>query len=444
MSDSKIHVPRTGRKSRWAGRAPAGAGPADFAFIEGDGTGRTSRARRWSRGTRPWKRPTAEAQSGLDGNLRGRKGERRLRPDTWLPAETLTACRDYLVSIKGPLTTPVGGGIRSLNVALRQELDLYVCLRRCAGSRACQPREASGKDRHGHLRENAEDIYAGIEWAAYTAQAQKVIDFLQKEMGVKKIRFPASSGIGIKPVSEEGTRRLVRAAIRYALANGRKSVTLVHKGNIMKFTEGAFRDWGYATAREEFGAKPLDGGPWHELTDPATGRKIVVKDCIADAFLQQILTRPADYDVIATLNLKGLRLRRLGGVRGRHRHRAGRQRQLRQRLRGLRGHARHRAEVREPRQGQSGLADPVRRNDVPLSRLDRGGGPADPRRGEEHREQDGDLRFRAADGRRDRSEVFRVRRGHREKHGMREQPAAVQRKRRKRRKRNANAGQDEG
>ena len=210
------------------------------------------------------------------------------------------------MSIKGPLTTPVGGGIRSLNVALRQELDLYVCLRPVRWFEGVpSPVKSPEKTNMVIFRENSEDIYAGIEWAAGTPEVAKVIAFLQQDMGVTKIRFPGSSGIGIKPVSEEGTRRLVRAAIRYALENGRHSVTLVHKGNIMKFTEGAFRDWGYAVAREEFGAQPLDGGPWHVLSDPKSGRKIVVKDVIADAFLQQILTRPAEYDVIATLNLNG-------------------------------------------------------------------------------------------------------------------------------------------
>ncbi|MBR6022960.1 MAG: NADP-dependent isocitrate dehydrogenase [Kiritimatiellae bacterium] len=231
----------------------------------------------------------------------GEKANAVYGPNTWLPPETLQACRDYLVSIKGPLTTPVGGGIRSLNVALRQELDLYVCLRPVrwfpgVPSPVLHPELTDMVI----FRENAEDIYAGIEWPARSPEAQKVVAFLQNEMGVKKIRFPESSGIGIKPVSEDGTRRLVRAAIRYALDNGRKSVTLVHKGNIMKFTEGAFRDWGYAVARDEFGAVPVDGGPWHRLPGG-----LLVKDCIADAFLQQILTRPAEYDVIATLNLNG-------------------------------------------------------------------------------------------------------------------------------------------
>jgi len=223
----------------------------------------------------------------------------------WLPEETLAACREFLVSIKGPLTTPVGGGIRSLNVALRQELDLYVCLRPVRWFTGV-PSPVKHPERTDMVifRENSEDIYAGIEWAAGTPEVRKVVDFLRREMGVKKIRFPETSGIGVKPVSRDGTRRLVKAAIEYALANGRRSVTLVHKGNIMKFTEGAFRDWGYEIAREQFGARPLDGGPWQVLRAP-DGRDIVIKDCIADAFLQQLLTRPADYDVIATLNLNG-------------------------------------------------------------------------------------------------------------------------------------------
>ena len=226
--------------------------------------------------------------------------------DVWLPDETLAILKDYVVSIKGPLTTPVGGGIRSLNVAMRQQLDLYVCLRPVryfAG--VPSPVRAPEKIDMVIFRENSEDIYAGIEWAAESEGAKKVVDFLVKEMGVKKIRFPATSGIGIKPVSREGTERLVRKAIQYAVDNNRKSVTLVHKGNIMKFTEGGFRDWGYALAQREFGAKLLDGGPWCRFKNPKTGTDIIVKDAIADAFLQQILLRPDEYSVIATLNLNG-------------------------------------------------------------------------------------------------------------------------------------------
>jgi isocitrate dehydrogenase len=226
--------------------------------------------------------------------------------DTWLPTETFTALKEFVVSIKGPLTTPVGGGIRSLNVALRQELDLYVCLRPVRYFKGTpSPVKEPWLTNMVIFRENSEDIYAGIEWAADTAEAKKVIQFLQTEMGVKKIRFPEHCGIGVKPVSKEGTTRLVRAAIQYAIDNNRDSVTLVHKGNIMKFTEGAFRDWGYEVATTEFDAMPLDGGPWKTVKNPKTGGKIVIKDVIADAFLQQILLRPADYSVIATLNLNG-------------------------------------------------------------------------------------------------------------------------------------------
>ena len=231
----------------------------------------------------------------------GEKSTRVYGENVWLPDETLEASREYVVSIKGPLTTPVGGGIRSINVALRQELDLYVCLRPVryfAG--VPSPLKNPEKTDMIIFRENSEDIYAGIEWQAETDGARKVIAFLTGEMGVRKIRFPATSGIGIKPVSREGTERLVRKAIQYAIANGRRSVTLVHKGNIMKFTEGAFRDWGYDLARREFGAELLDGGPWMKLPGG-----IVIKDVIADAFLQQILLRPDEYDVIATLNLNG-------------------------------------------------------------------------------------------------------------------------------------------
>jgi isocitrate dehydrogenase len=236
----------------------------------------------------------------------GEKANKIYGENTWLPAETLDAIRDYSVAIKGPLTTPVGGGIRSLNVSLRQELDLYVCQRPVRYFEGTpSPLREPEKTDMVIFRENSEDIYAGIEWEAGSVEVGKVIDFLQGEMGVKKIRFPASSAIGIKPVSEEGSKRLVRKAIQYAIDQDRGSVTLVHKGNIMKFTEGAFKSWGYELAREEFGATELDGGPWCRLKSPRTGREIVVKDVIADAFLQQILLRPEDYSVIATLNLNG-------------------------------------------------------------------------------------------------------------------------------------------
>ena len=236
----------------------------------------------------------------------GEKANHVYNEEVWLPDETLEAVKEFLVSIKGPLTTPVGGGIRSLNVTLRQQLDLFVCQRpvRYFTGTPSPLREPEHTDMV-IFRENSEDIYAGIEWAAKTPEVEKVIRFLQEEMGVTKIRFPDTSGIGVKPVSEEGTKRLVRKAIQYAIDNGRDSVTLVHKGNIMKFTEGAFKAWGYELAQQEFGAQELDGGPWCQFANPKTGGRIVVKDVIADAFLQQILTRPKEYSVIATLNLNG-------------------------------------------------------------------------------------------------------------------------------------------
>jgi len=236
----------------------------------------------------------------------GEKATQVYDQDTWLPKETLEAVRDYVVSIKGPLTTPVGGGIRSLNVALRQELDLYVCQRPVRWFTGVpSPVKKPADVDMVIFRENSEDIYAGVEWKAGSPEAEKVIKFLTEEMGVKKIRFTENCGIGIKPVSLEGTKRLVRKALQYAVDNDRSSVTLVHKGNIMKFTEGAFKEWGYEVARDEFGAELLDGGPWMQFKNPTTGTNIVVKDAIADAMLQQILLRPAEYDVIATLNLNG-------------------------------------------------------------------------------------------------------------------------------------------
>jgi isocitrate dehydrogenase len=236
----------------------------------------------------------------------GEKSCRLYGENVWLPEETLQAAKEFVVSIKGPLTTPVGGGIRSINVALRQELDLYVCLRPVRWFKGVpSPLKEPEKVDMVIFRENSEDIYAGIEWPAHSPEAKKVIDFLMKEMKVKKIRFPESSAIGIKPVSIEGSERLTRKAYQYAIENKRKSVTLVHKGNIQKFTEGGFRDWGYRLAEREFGAKPLDGGPWMSFKNPKGGPDIVVKDVITDAMLQQILLRPAEYDVLATTNLNG-------------------------------------------------------------------------------------------------------------------------------------------
>jgi len=300
--DSHIQVPAQGTKI--VPGAPTPDEPV-IPFIEGDGIGVD---------ITPVMRAVVDAavEKAYGGSRRihwmeiyaGEKATRIYGTDVWLPDETLVAAREYSVSIKGPMTTPIGGGVRSLNVALRQELDLFVCLRpvRYFAGVPSPLRDPSQTDMV-IFRENTEDIYAGIEWEAETDAARKVIGFLQGEMGVRKIRFPDTSSIGIKPVSREGTERLVRKAIRYAIDRGRSSVTFVHKGNIMKFTEGSFRDWGYAVARREFGAEPIDGGPWLALEHD--GRTITIKDVIADAFLQQILLRPAEYDVIATMNLNG-------------------------------------------------------------------------------------------------------------------------------------------
>jgi isocitrate dehydrogenase len=274
-------------------------------YIEGDGTGPDI----WRAAVGVVDAAVAKAYKG-DRKIEWKEvlaGEKAFnQTGEWLPQATLDACRDALVSIKGPLTTPVGGGIRSINVAMRQELDLYVCLRPVRWFKGV-PSPVKRPDLTDMVifRENTEDIYAGIEWMNGTVEVEKVKEFLLNEMGVKKIRFPKTASIGIKPVSLEGTERLVKAAIDYAIDNDRKSVTLVHKGNIQKFTEGAFRDWGYALAKREYGAELIDNGPWCKFKNPKTGNEIIIKDCICDAFLQQILTRPAEYDVIATLNLNG-------------------------------------------------------------------------------------------------------------------------------------------
>jgi isocitrate dehydrogenase len=269
-------------------------------FIEGDGTGRDI----WRASVRVFDAAVDKAYQG-ERKIQWKEvlaGEKAFKQTgNWLPDETVEAFKQYKVGIKGPLTTPVGGGIRSLNVALRQMLDLYVCLRPVRYFNGVpSPVKHPEKVDMVIFRENTEDIYAGVEWAAETPEAKKVVEFLQTQMGVKKIRFPETSGIGIKPISREGSERLIRAAIEYALHHGRKSVTLVHKGNIMKFTEGAFRDWGYALAKREFGGVELDGGPWVKLPNG-----VVIKDAIADITLQQVLTRPEDFDVIATPNLNG-------------------------------------------------------------------------------------------------------------------------------------------
>lgn len=308
MTYDKIQIPAQGEKITMEddGKLRVPDNPI-LPFIGGDGTGRDI--------TRAcmivWNAAVGKAYGGERKVewmevYAGEKSVDLYGDNVWLPDETLDVIREYSVAIKGPLTTPVGGGIRSLNVALRQLLDLYVCLRPVRWFEGVpSPVKRPELTDMVIFRENSEDIYAGVEWEAGTPDVKKVIDFLQKEMGVDKIRFPRTSGIGIKPVSQEGTARLVRAAIRYALDHNRASLTLVHKGNIMKFTEGAFCDWGYQVAKDEFGARDLDGGPWQVIKNPRTDTDLIVKNVIADAFLQQILTRPAEYDVVATMNLNG-------------------------------------------------------------------------------------------------------------------------------------------
>jgi isocitrate dehydrogenase len=274
-------------------------------FIEGDGTGPDI----WAASVRVIDAAVEKAYKGSRKIIWKEvfAGEKSFnKSGEWLPQETLDTIKEYLVAIKGPLTTPVGGGIRSLNVALRQILDLYVCQRPVRYYKGVpSPVKDPSTTDMVIFRENSEDIYAGIEWMNGTPEVKKIVKFLENEMDVKKIRFPESTSIGIKPVSKEGTERLIRAAIQYAIKHDLPSVTFVHKGNIMKFTEGAFRDWGYALAKNEFGATELDGGPWCSFKNPQTGNKIIIKDVIADAFLQQILTRPKEYSVIATMNLNG-------------------------------------------------------------------------------------------------------------------------------------------
>jgi isocitrate dehydrogenase len=304
MSTSLIKVPEGGQKI-----IPGQAIPDNpiIPFIEGDGIGVDITPVMI-------KVIDAAVQKAYGGKKKihwmevyaGEKSTRLYGENEWFPAETFQALKDYSVSIKGPMTTPVGGGIRSLNVALRQELDLYQCVRPVRYFTGVpSPIKRPELVNMVIFRENTEDIYAGIEWQAESSEARKLVKFLQDEMGVKKIRFPATSGIGIKPVSREGSERLIRAAFKYVIDNDRKSLTLVHKGNIMKFTEGAFRDYGYELAKREFGAVEIDGGPWCTFKNPKTGREVIVKDAIADNFLQQILLRPSEYDVIATLNLNG-------------------------------------------------------------------------------------------------------------------------------------------
>ncbi len=302
MAYQLLTPPATGTKIRVENGALVVPDDPIIPFIEGDGIGPDI----WAASVRVFDAAVEKAYGGEKKInwfeiYAGEKSVAKYGENVWLPEDTLEAVKEYTVGIKGPLTTPVGGGIRSLNVALRQQLDLYVCLRPVQYFTGVpSPVKRPELIDMVIFRENSEDIYAGVEWKAGTPEAEKVVNFLQSEMGVTKIRFPESSSIGIKPTSKEGTERLVRAAIKYAIAQNRKSVTIVHKGNIMKFTEGGFRDWGYELAQREFGGEPIDGGPWLKLPNG-----IIVKDVIADAFLQQILTRPAEYDVIATMNLNG-------------------------------------------------------------------------------------------------------------------------------------------
>ena len=435
-------------------------------FIEGDGTGRDI----WRASVRVFDAAVEVAYGGAR-RIEWREvlaGEKAFsETGDWLPEETVATFRDYLVGIKGPLTTPVGGGIRSLNVALRQLLDLYVCLRPVKWYQGV-PSPVYRPDQVDMVifRENSEDIYAGVEYREGTAEVKKLVAFLRDEMGVKKIRFPETSGIGIKPVSREGTERLVRAAIRYALKQGRRSVTLVHKGNIMKFTEGAFRDWGYALAAREFRAETVsERESWilsnresgseistvdnaraiapgydlmpeerrAEVRDEVEGclselwdshgngqwkDRVLVRDAIADITLQQVLTRASSFDVIATMNLNGDYLSdalaaQIGGIgiAPRRKH------QLRHRTRHLRGHPRDGAQVRRPGQGESRFGDPVRGDDVPSSALGRGRRPDRAVHRSHDRPEAGDLRLPPADGRRDQTQDLGVRgRDHRE-HG---------------------------
>ena len=307
MASSKIIVPTKGEKISYKNNKLIVPDNPIIPFIEGDGIGVD---------ITPVMIDVVNAavNSAYDGKREiswmeifcGEKAVEIYGGDEWMPKETLDACKEYNVSIKGPLTTPVGGGIRSLNVSIRQELDLYVCLRPVKYfSGTPSPVKRPDLVDMVIFRENSEDIYAGVEFESNSEGANKLIKVLQEDFNVKKIRFPENCGIGIKPVSEEGSKRLIRKAFEYAIQNDRDSVSLIHKGNIQKFTEGAFRDWGYELARDEFGGEPLDGGPWHIFKNPKSGKHIVVKDVICDAFLQQILHRPAEYDVIASPNLNG-------------------------------------------------------------------------------------------------------------------------------------------
>ncbi|MDE0645678.1 MAG: NADP-dependent isocitrate dehydrogenase [Gammaproteobacteria bacterium] len=308
MNYQHVVIPSNGQKieSQRDGRLTVPDNPI-IPFIEGDGIGTDI--------TPVMQRVADAAVAKAYGEQRrvvwmevfaGEKSTKKYGENVWLPDETIDCLKEFKVSIKGPMTTPVGGGIRSLNVAIRQMLDLYVCQRPIRWFDGVpSPMKSPGEINMVIFRENTEDIYAGIEWQADSFEAKQLIEYLQNSLGVSTIRFPQHCGIGIKPISREGTERLVRKAIQYSIDEDRRSVTFVHKGNIMKYTEGAFKDWGYDLAVQEFNARPLDGGPWHELENPRTGKQIILKDVIADAMLQQVLLRPGEYDVIATLNLNG-------------------------------------------------------------------------------------------------------------------------------------------
>src|SRR5438034_6492288 len=406
-------------------------------FIRGDGTGPDI----WAASVRVFDAAVEKAYGGKKKVawfevFAGQAAKDKF--DSWLPDDTVEAFREYLVGIKGPLTTPVGGGIRSLNVALRQLLDLYVCLRPVRWFRGVpSPVKHPEKVDAVIFRENTEDIYAGIEFAGGSPEAQKVLDFFAKEFPkeFKKVRFGSVEatrqwqtqleaigapkrdmsvevGVGVKPISYLGTERLVHSALGYAVKHGRKSLTLVHKGNIMKFTEGAFRDWGYTIAKDFYGAAEIDGGPWCRIPEGRPGAGLVIKDAIADVMLQQVLTRPDEFDVIATPNLNGDYLSdalaaQVGGIgigpRWQH--------QLHDRPRHLRGDARHGAQVRQPGQGEPGLGHPLRRDDVPSPRLGRSGRCDRARHGGRHRGQDRHLRLPPPHGGRHAGEVLRVRAG---------------------------------
>ena len=418
MAYKDVTPPAGGKISILNGKLTVPANPI-LPFIRGDGTGPDI----WAASVRVF---GAAVLKAYGGNRKiswfevfaGEAAKNKF--DNWLPDDTVEAFKDYLVGIKGPLTTPVGGGIRSLNVALRQMLDLYVCLRPVQWFTGVpSPVKHPEKVNMVIFRENTEDIYAGIDFEAGKEAALKTIEFLKTNFpkDFKKIRFgseaPEMVGIGIKPVSKTGTQRLVRSALQYAIAQKKKSVTIVHKGNIMKYTEGAFRDWSYELAKTEFCAVEMDGGPWCKIPEGKPGAGLVIKDAIADITLQQVLTRPTDFDVIATLESERRLFERCaGGASRRHRHRARRQHQLYHRPRDFRSHARHRAEICEQGRGQPRLGRVERRNDVPLPGLDGSGGFDFERLERRDWQQARHLRLCAPDGRCNGNQMLAVRRQH--------------------------------